>query len=264
MKTIYFGGGGWAGAFHIGVVKALEEKYGDELYEKFYFCGDSIGSFVAMFCTLKYNSSLGEKMYYEMVKIAKKNGIYGKISCYHDKIFKKILTDENNYKFLEERKFKLGVSRCFGNYQEYSKWDNNDHLIHSLHSSFHIPFYCNFFEKLDGDFAFDGGATINSEILDKYDIIVGRGKGYDIIMNPTLSEIFLPPDEEKFKSMVNDGYNKTINLDLDKINKKNRKKFFKTLKEKILIHLFVFSEILINKIYNINFSNIFNYLQIGP
>jgi hypothetical protein len=261
MKTIYFGGGGWAGSFHIGVVKALEEKYGDELYEKFTFCGDSIGSYVAMFCTLKYKSDLAEKIYYEMVKIAKKNGIYGKISCYHDKIFKKILINKNIYKNLEEKNFKLGVSRCFNNYQLYSKWKNNDHLIHTLHSSFHIPFYCNFFDKLDGEFAFDGGATINSEILDKYDIIVGRGKGYDIYMNPSMNDIFFPPDEKKFKSMINDGYNKTINLDLDKIDKKNRKQNFITMKEQIFIHILVFSEIFLNKIYSFI---PFNYLQIGP
>lgn len=257
MKRIYFGGGAWSSAFIIGVVKALEEKYGKDLYKKFVFSGDSIGAYVALLCTLGYTSDIGKKIYIELANNANKDGIFNfcNNSNYHTKMFNDIIIDENTFKILEDRKFKIGVSRLYNNHKIYDKWDNNDHLIKTLHASLHIPFYCKYQHYLDNNISFDGGIFLNNELLDDCFLIVGRGDYYDISMNPSLFEILYPPDIKSIDSWVLKGYNKAISFDFENIDKKKRKRFSNLFIHNpissSIIHFLVFAEVFIYKIVNL-------------
>ena len=78
-------------------------------------------------------------------------------------------------------------------------------------------------------------------------------------MSPTLNEILFPHDKFKLELFLLNGYNKTTNIDIEKIDKKNRK----TINKKsflmyFIIHYFVLIEIFFYVIYNY-ILNIFNF-----
>tara|TARA_B100000795_G_C22800005_1_gene441334 strand:+ start:1068 stop:1841 length:774 start_codon:yes stop_codon:yes gene_type:complete len=220
MKSIFFGGGSWSSAFYIGIIKNLEEKYGDNLHEKFTFSGVSAGAIFAILCSLGYNSKQIKKLYKELAQSAIKKGVFfGKMSEYHDKLLDIVLTD-GVYKTLEKRKCKIGVSRFFHKYIEYEKWENNNHLRKSLHASFRIPFYCRYQKELDNCISYDGGIAIKN--LNSYDIIIGKGGFYDINMTPTINEIIFPPDNFNLEFQILEGYRKAKVFNFENVKKEKR------------------------------------------
>jgi hypothetical protein len=255
MKSIYFGGGSWSSAFYIGIIKNLEEKYGNKLYKKFTFSGVSAGAIFAILCSLGYKSSEMKELYKVLSQNALKNGVwFGKMSEYHDQLFDIIIKDDV-YKILEKRNCKIGVSRFFHKYVEYKKWDNNDHLRKSLHSSFRLPFYCRYQKSLDNRISYDGGIANNN--LNDYDITIGNGKFYDIQMNPSFKEIIYPPNKLNLENQIKEGYKKS-----KQFNFKNVKKKHDFTKSKInSISLVIFYVILIIEYIVVNVKDSFYYIM---
>ena len=221
MKSIYFGGGSWSSAFYIGIIRNLEEKYGDNLYEKFTFTGVSAGAIFAILCSLGYKSTQIKVLYKEMTQKAIKGVFFGKMSEYHDNLLDIVLLPDV-YKILEKRNCKVGVSRFFHKYVEYGKWESNDHLRQSLHASFRIPFYCRYQKEMDNCVSYDGGVTIPD--LNNYDITIGKGGFYDINMMPQMTEIIFPPDNFNLEFQILEGYIKAKEFDFENVKKEKRAK----------------------------------------
>tara|TARA_B100000795_G_scaffold19451_1_gene12933 strand:- start:4824 stop:5624 length:801 start_codon:yes stop_codon:yes gene_type:complete len=248
MKSIYFGGGAWSCAFFIGVIKALEEKYGKELNKKFRFGGDSIGAYFALGLTLGYTSEEIKDIFYEFSSNAVNDGVFNflKNSEYHELLLNKIIIDKNAYKIAEKNNLEVGISRLFNDHDIYKKWENNEHLKKCIHASLHVPFYCKYQNKFDRKIAFDGGFFLKNEVLEKYDITVGRGEFYDISMTPTLCEILFPPDKFKIEKFILDGYNKTLHIG----NKNDREAISNYFIYNFFIHYVVFMEIIFNLFFS--------------
>lgn len=265
MKKIYFGGGAWSSSFFIGVIKSLEEKYGKELNKKFIFGGVSIGAYFALLLTLGYDYKKAKNIFCELSNKANKDGIFNfyKNSEYHNNMLSKVLIDEDAYKICEKRNLEIGISRCFDKHEIYRKWTSNEDLKKCIHASLHVPFYCKYQGYYDNEIAFDGGFFLDNDVLKKYDITIGRGDYYDINMSPTLNEILFPHDKFKLELFLLDGYNKTTIIDIEKIDKKNRK----TINKKsflmyFIIHYFVLIEIFFYVIYNFNYLPL-QFLTLG-
>ena len=249
MKTLYFGGGAWSSVFYLGVVKALEERFGKEYYKKFTFSGDSIGAFCAMLCSIGYGFENGKKLFIDFCETSKKKGIlFGKMSDRLDEIFKVLDKNPEYYKILQKNKFKLGVSKFFNKYCIYTTWKNNEHLKEILHASTHVPFYCRLPKKIDNCFCFDGSFFLTNKALYDCDITIGKENYYDIVMNPTVKEIFLPPDKETIEKFIKEGYDKTINFDFDNIDKKKRRPIDNSLLYYIIINFSNILEIILNRL----------------
>ena len=240
MKRIYFGGGSWSSAFYIGIIEFLEEKYGSNLHEKFLFSGVSAGAIFAILCSLGYNSSQIKILYKQLTISAREGVFFGKMSIYHDNLLD-IILKKDVYKLLEKRQCKIGISRFFNKYVEYGKWDNNDHLRQSLHSSFRIPFYCRYQKEFDNCISYDGGISVKN--LDKYDITFGIGN-YDINMTPTYTEIIFPPDNFNLEFQILEGYRKAKVFDFDNIDK--TKRIQTSLQFVLFVNFFIFLEIIVN------------------
>jgi hypothetical protein len=223
MKRIYFAGGSWAAAIYIGICKGLEEQYGTEYYKQFYFSGDSVGAFVALLCSLGYSSEQLEKIYTNLADLARKNGVSGgKMSEYHELMLNDIMVEDDIYKKLENNNFSFGVSNYWHKHKIYKSWKNNEHIKKTLHASFHIPFYCKYQGSLDDCFAYDGGFSMNNDILSQYDITIGKSKCYDLSYDISLYDIIYPPSREAIKKHIAYGYVLSKNFDFDNVDKKKR------------------------------------------
>jgi len=252
MKSIYFGGGSWCSAFYIGIVKALEKQYGPELHQKFTFAGDSVGSFVALLCSLGYSSDEGAKIYIDLAKKARENGVWnGKMSIYHNDLLDLVINDKNIYKTLEDRKFEVGVSTYWDKHKVYTKWRDNDHLRETIHASFHVPFYCSYQGPLDGNISYDGGFSIDKDLLGKYDIVIGRGSCYDIHIDIAMMDVIYPPSYENIKKQIGYGYLKGTEFDFEDVDKTKRAVVKKDFKGYLMLKMLVLLELFLNKYLNV-------------
>ena len=153
---IFFCGGAWGCSFHIGVYRALQEKYGLENLSKIKFAGNSAGALIALGCANGVTWKELEEIYLESMNNAKTNGVFGKMSIYHDNVINKVLTQQESYKKLND-KLIVGITTFLTKYTLISRWNNNDELRNCLHASMHVPYYCTFIEKYNNKRAIDGG-----------------------------------------------------------------------------------------------------------
>ena len=258
MKTIYFAGGSWAAAIYIGIYKGLEEKYGKEYYKQFSFSGDSVGAVVALLCSLGYSSEQSEKIYTNLADLARKNGVWnGKMSEYHDLMLNDVINEDDIYKKLENNKFSLGVSNYWHKHKIYKSWKNNENLKKTLQASFHVPFYCKYQGILDNCFTYDGGFSMNNEVLSQYDITIGRAKCYDLSYDISIYDVIYPPSKEKIKQHVAYGYVLSKSFDFDNVDKSKRQlvEYDKSL---YILKFLVLLEIFLNEYFYPFFDSIFN------
>ena len=81
-KIVYLGGSSWGSAYYIGCYKGILKRWKSIKNIKFY--GDSAGALIAL--TIVLNKSLSEikQIYLNLAKEAKENGVFMKMSKYHD------------------------------------------------------------------------------------------------------------------------------------------------------------------------------------
>ena len=201
-KHIYFGGAAFANAFYIGSVRALRELFPNQTP---YIHCDSSGSLVGLAYALEVPTEDIEKVYYDCIKIQKdrNNRIYGgKISKDHDFIID-ILLKKGNFELIRQNdRFTVGVTKFFNKHTRYTKWKNTSELRKFIHKSMIIPFLTK------NDFALEvDGAYSNHE---SYDLCIGTRPKFDIYHSYTMWEKMTIPSKEKVKSMINSGYQKTL------------------------------------------------------
>ena len=232
-KSFFFCGSGWGGIYNIGVYKGLTEKYSYEYLNTCKFGGNSSGATVALGAALGLKWEEMYETYLEIVDLALQNGIITKMSNYHRYILNKHIIDSNTYKKLNNRLF-IGVTFFSNNYKIYSNWNNNQELIDTLQSSFHIPGYCNYLCKVNNKIAIDGGFGDEYYKIHPDTVVINPcTKNGDIYCNPSISTTFsLYPSIHKINLYFNKGY-----MDGKKYIFK-KKKYSKELLPWYLIYIF--------------------------
>ena len=217
-KNVHFGGGSWATSFHIGVIKALEEKWEDakkqsdgsltgNLCENIEISGDSAGAAIGAGLQLGMTWQELRTLYLRLAQRARKGGIlFGKMSIYHEEMLDNILKDPASVEILKERGFAMGVTRFFNKYQRYTSWRDMKHLRECFHSSFQVPLYCAYKYGVDGQQGIDGGFSNTSKEMENIELTVGQGPTFHISMAPTISEIAYPPSDEEVDRKISQGY----------------------------------------------------------
>ena len=214
-KTLHFGGGSWATAFHIGVVRAIEERWEKEtggkkgrLCENMIMSGDSAGAAIAAGWALGMTWVELRELYSHLASRARKEGICcGRMTDFHEEMMDTILEHvANPLEILQKRKFGMGVVRFFAKYETYNSWRDMQHLRHCFHCSFHVPMYCGYQQALDGRQALDGGFANDGPKIHLYDLTAGQGDFMHIPMYPAFAEVVYPPSEDAIDGKITEGY----------------------------------------------------------
>lgn len=209
-KNIFFGGASWGSAFYIGVYQGLLEKYGSLNGINIY--GVSAGALLALCMVLEMSPKELEEIYLDLANQADQNGVFFKMTKYHNDALDKILKDENSYKKVNG-KLHIGISVYPNQHIIINEWNSNQELRHDLHCSFHIPYYCTYNAIKNGKLALDGALTFDQSLYPDDTLYIGMSN-HHINSNLTTKECTYPILGEKYIETVKDGYNKTIKYDL--------------------------------------------------
>ena len=201
-QHIYFGGAAFATAFYIGSVRALRERYPEQT--PYVHC-DSAGSLVGLGYALGVPTEDIEKVYFDCINIQERRNkrIWGgKISQDHDFIINTFLKKGNFELIRRNDRFSVGVTSFFNKHTRYTNWESPGELRRFMHKSMIIPFLTK------NDFAWEvDGAYSNHE---PYDLCFGTLPKFDIFHVYTMWEKLTIPTTEGVRSMIDDGYRKTL------------------------------------------------------
>ncbi len=249
--SFFFGGGCWAGCYHIGVYKALHEKWGDELYTK-KFGGNSAGALTALGIVLRKTSKEIEDM---MLIVSTKSRKYGMLtnSFYIDYILNTWLSNPNDYLKLIN-KLQIGITRFFDKFELIDTWNNNQEVINTIHASMHIPFYTTHINNINGCMAIDGSFSKDVYKLDKNTFTISLFNDNACLYPSKKLNFFkclFPASKQICLKIIKMGYDDTMSYDFNNIKYDNHNNHFKSdymVKTAIMIAWIArISEILIYK-----------------
>lgn len=144
-REIYIGGSAWGCIYFIGTYKAIYEKYNKDEISNATWYGDSSGAVLALAISLGIDPNILHQNYEKIALQVKDNGIFGKISIYHQCTIEMILhvaSESDIERVLRQGKLGIGITTFLDKHEFITKWDNIKDLLECLHSSLHIPIYC--------------------------------------------------------------------------------------------------------------------------
>tara|TARA_Y100000591_G_C21797583_1_gene680215 strand:+ start:368 stop:1114 length:747 start_codon:yes stop_codon:yes gene_type:complete len=208
---IYFGGSGFSNAFYIGVVKALQERFPNEIP---IISADSAGTLVALAYAFNIPWDKIRELYLiELRKEAKRGNKlwFGKISDDHDSVISNILKEGDFKKIQYNDKFRVGITKFFMKYQIITNWNNEDELRDHMHRSMTIPLIVKtkFAMEIDGAYTTD----------QLYDLTIGTAGNNDISLYTSWYQKITPPTEKEVEKLINLGYLLTMKYDFTKKEK---------------------------------------------
>ncbi|VVU94864.1 hypothetical protein CPAV1605_589 [seawater metagenome] len=201
---IYFGGASWGCAYYIGCYKAMQRKWGNMNNIKIY--GDSSGALIALTIVLQMNVKDIINIYTDLANEAKNNGVFFKMTKYHNKALNRILKNKDDY-LKVNNKLSIGTTTIDGKHIRTESWNSNQDLISDLHASFHIPFYCTYPAYKNKKMCVDGAFSVNLGSFPRNAILIGMEKKYDINGNLTNKECMFPLMDKNLLKIVDNGYN---------------------------------------------------------
>lgn len=209
-ENIFFGGSAWGCAFYIGCYQALIEKY-DNL-DKLPIYGVSAGALIGLCVVLKLDIETMKSLYNDLVYLATKNGVFLKMTRYHNIVLKKILYYPDAYKKVNNR-LHIGITIFPNKHLIVNKWKSNEELIHDLHCTFNIPFYTKYNSIKNKKLAIDGSISLNLNKYPKNTIFIGMGDNYNIDGGLSTKECTYPLEGKKFTTIIKKGYDLTNNYE---------------------------------------------------
>ena len=216
-EVFFFGSAGWGGGYYIGVYKAMQELWKDQILNKKFY-GISAGSAICLYILLGYSYEEVEKEYIDMSNeaLSSNKKIFMNASYFNDIRFKRFITEESIKKL--NGKLFIGVSTFYGKFKLISSWKNKQQLIDTLHASMHIPYYCgNYINRFNGKMCIDGGYAFKdySFLPDKtLKIGVWNKNIYDIRLTPQLNfKNTRKPNLDYYYLISKKGYEQLINWD---------------------------------------------------
>ena len=204
MKTLYFGGGGFAIAYHIGVVRALQEKMGNDFYKNYEIHGDSAGTLVALSIMCGYDWINMKNLFYDYVKTCKKEGIwFGNISTVQDKYFD-ILLDNKTLEDINNFNLYVGTTEYPYKHIRCCKYDSIKQFRQYLHETMYIPGLIRFNPNSRLDGAMSNNITYNISIGSQNSAhMKGKWRWYDVIY---------PLSNQRMDKLMYCGYEDGINF----------------------------------------------------
>lgn len=210
---IYFSGAGFSCAFYIGIVKALQEKFPNELP---IISADSAGTLVALGYALGIPWHKIKEIYLiELRKQAKRGNKvwFGKISDDHDSIVSSILKKGDFKRIQYNDKFRVGITKPFIKYKIITNWSNEKELREYIHRSMTLPLLVKTRFSMDVD-----GAFSNDQL---YNLTIGTDGSNDISIYQSWYQKIRPPVENEVQSLIDLGYTTTMKYDFTKKEKKS-------------------------------------------
>jgi hypothetical protein len=208
--SIYIGGAGCGAAFFIGAIHAIKEKWGEDVHNKTMFCGDSVGSILALQLAIGYSSKdielISRNIFRKMR--TEPHFFYGN-DYWLNKYIDYLMDKHNDLHITVKGKFKCGTTRFPFNHQWHDKWENNNELSLCLKASTNIPIYCskcekiNDYEVIDGAYGFNGNHFPHGNET----LFIGANQpSAEISHNITRSEMIYPDNHLIFNDLFKKGY----------------------------------------------------------
>ena len=133
---IYFGGSGFCCAFYIGVVKALQEIYKNQIP---IITGDSAGSLIGLGYSLNIPWYKMKKVYISSLEIQneRNNKIwFGKISKDHNFILSSFFKIGNFNLIKKNDRFQIGLTKPLFRYEIVTNWEDEMQIKEFIHKLF--------------------------------------------------------------------------------------------------------------------------------
>lgn len=209
-KLFYFRGCAWGCAYYIGVYQKLIQHYSENDLKSFLWGGSSSGCFISLAIVLGKNIEDIKEMYFLLSDIAKKYGVMGKMSIYHEYALSKWLPDNGDEFKIVNNKLFICVTKWFNKTELISNWSSNRELKDIIHGSCHIPFYMTHIEKVNNYHLIDGGFSEENIIYSKKNIKIISCISEEADIRPNklygYSECFSPPNKCKILSNIEEGF----------------------------------------------------------
>jgi len=205
---IYFGGAGFSCAFYIGVVKAFQEKFKNQIPK---ITGDSAGSLIGLAYSMNIHWTKIKDIYINSLIRQKNrnNRIWlGYLTDDHNHIIDSILNLGDFNIIKNNDKFNVGVTQFYNNYISYSNWSSKYQLKNIMNKSMILPFIT----KTQISIEIDGGfSNYNS-----YDITIGCSNYYDINLYQTNYERLNMITVDKLNNLIELGYQSAMKFNYTK------------------------------------------------
>ncbi len=215
--NVYFGGAGFSCAFYVGVVKALQEKYPNQIP---IIHADSAGTLVGLGYALNVPWEDLRTVYLDMLKRQqnRNNKIwFGAIYTDHDFIINYLLEKGNFDLIKNNSRFNVGTTTLFDRYNTYTNWTSAVHMRKYMHKSMVIPFLTKTQITLEID-----GALSNCKM---YDLTVGTNPGFDICIKQTYTQKLMGQTKNSTNTLINLGYYMTTHYTFQNNEKKPRNNY---------------------------------------
>lgn len=213
-KNIFLGGSAWGSAFYIGVYQGLLEKY--ENLNDINFYSVSAGSLLALCMILRMSPDEITKIYLDLANQANKEGVFLKMTKYHNLALDKILKNDEDYKKVNG-KLNIGISIYPDQHLIVNNWNSNEELRHDLHCTFSLPYYTTYNALKNNKLALDGAITFNQKFYPNNILYIGMINCH-INGNLSTKECTYPILGDKLNNLILDGYNKIKNYNFDYID----------------------------------------------
>ena len=220
-SSIFWCGGAWGIAFSFGVYKAMHELWtSNEISNIKYIGGNSAGAMLAVCMRLGIPFNELESEFIKSIKIAEQNGVWGKVSKYHEAMMDNILSkDSLSYKKLSNNTH-IGVTTFPFKFELISKFYSNNDLKNCLHASMHLPLYCSNINLIKNKSirAIDGSFSSHYYKFDNKCLNISITSNYgEIHPNPKLTvQDRIQPTLNNYYKMRNMGYNMFIKWNKNK------------------------------------------------
>lgn len=209
-KLFYFRGCAWGCAYYIGVYQKLIQHYSENELKSFLWGGSSAGCFISLAIVLGKNIEDMKEMYFSLSNVARKYGVMGKMSIYHEYALSKWLPDDGDEFKTANNKLFICVTKWFNKAELISNWSSNRELKDIIHGSCHIPFYMTHIEKVNNHHFIDGSFSEENIIYKKNNIKVISCISEEADIRPNklygYSECFSPPNKCKILSNIEEGF----------------------------------------------------------
>ena len=126
-SSFFFGGCSWGCIYYVGVFEVLHDTFGAEALAHVRWGGVSSGALIALGAALGKTPRQMRGLYDDLASVARKYGVFGKMSVYHEVVLARWLPDGGDeYLRLGNGRLCVGLTRPLARFEMLSDWDSNE------------------------------------------------------------------------------------------------------------------------------------------
>jgi hypothetical protein len=205
--SIHFGAVAWGCGFYVGVLRAMETRFGSNYYQQLESVhGDSAGVIFALGVAIGTSADKLDSLYRTVSERCHSEGIWNN-KCVIDSAIDELLHDPETY-LKVKGKLSVGVTEFPLKHVRYSEWKSNDDLRHCLHGSMYLPLYCEAVPLINGKHVIDGGFSFAGRFLSHGNetLFIGIDPNAEVSGDMSLVEMAFPMVDHKYDAAVEMGY----------------------------------------------------------